>query len=173
MTISSILNEFIERWYSSKNFYLQIGIFKSVSEGDQLATFEPASGGAEVDVNLTIKGADNSCLIIPKVDSIGMVFFVNDTDAYIMSANKVDKYFINSDEIIFNDGNNDGIVKINELTTKLNKLVSEVKTLKTLLDTHTHTLVTVGAGVSGVPVPIVANFTDFNKADYEDTKIKH
>lgn len=64
--------------------------------------------------------------------------------------------------IVINGGSNDGLVKINELTQKLNQLVRQ-------FNAHTHT---VPNGSSSAPTPLIA-FPYFNKTDYEDTKVKH
>jgi hypothetical protein len=57
----------------------------------------------------------------------------------------------------------EGIPKIVELTTKLNNLVTEH-------NTHTHTGVQTGAGVSGFPSTLA---TSFSKSDYENTNVVH
>ena len=73
-----------------------------------------------------------------------------------------------------NDGKNGEIIKINELTNKLNTLVKELESLKTKFNLHTHNGVTTGGGTTGVPVvPINDKFSSFNKNDYSDPKFKH
>ena len=64
--------------------------------------------------------------------------------------------------IVINGGSNDGLVKINELTQKLNQLVQQ-------FNAHTHT---VPNGSSSAPTPPIA-FPYFSKTQYEDTKVKH
>lgn len=77
------------------------------------------------------------------------------------------------DTITFNKGNNQGLVKIQELTDKLNNLVNEVETLRNTFNTHTHSGVTTGPGISGITSQIVNKpITKFNKSDYENSKIK-
>lgn len=61
--------------------------------------------------------------------------------------------------VTFNEGNQ-GLVKIQELTDKLNDLI-------TTFNTHTHTT---SFGPSGSPE---SSASSFNKNDYEDTKVKH
>lgn len=64
--------------------------------------------------------------------------------------------------IVINGGSNDGLVKINELTQKLNQLVQQ-------FNAHTHP---VPNGSSSAPTPPIA-FPYFSKTQYEDTKVKH
>lgn len=75
--------------------------------------------------------------------------------------------------IVINGGSNDGLVKINELTRKLNQLVQQ-------FNAHTHTVTgTAGAPPAG-PLPVTAMADTpqiavpyFDKTQYEDTKVKH
>jgi len=122
---------------------------------------------------LTLTNVKNFCIdekgslqIIPKMGSmVTVVDFGGFRDMEIIKVQEIDK-------IIFNDGNNGGIVNIIDLTSKLNNLVTEIKALKTSLDTHIHAGVTVGAGVTGTSV-ISGSFSNFNKSDFEDTNITH
>ena len=76
--------------------------------------------------------------------------------------------------VIVNGGNNGGVIKIKELTEKLNNLVNEVDALRKLLNTHTHPGVTAG---SSTCLPITnqstSPLTQFNKDDYENLNFKH
>lgn len=74
--------------------------------------------------------------------------------------------------IIFNQGSNAGMIKIKELTEKLNQLVQEVENLKNLFNAHTHPGVQPGGGTTSVtPSQYSQSITKFNKDDYENTKI--
>lgn len=68
-----------------------------------------------------------------------------------------------------------GLVKIEELTAKLNKLKDEVNALKTSYASHNHPYVnvTAPATTSTITVPFEGTFTAFNKNDYENTNVKH
>lgn len=77
------------------------------------------------------------------------------------------------EEIIINEGKNGGLIKIQELTDKVNELVDWCKN-------HTHTNAsfsgTIGStavtGAITVPAPIEAP-KELNKSDFEDENIKH
>ena len=70
----------------------------------------------------------------------------------------------------FNGGGNKGLVKIEELTQKLNQLVQQ-------FNTHTHAVT--GATDSTPPIAVSGTTAittpapSFNKSQYEDTKVKH
>lgn len=78
-------------------------------------------------------------------------------------------------EIIINGGNLGGLLKIDDITAKLNDLVKT-------FNSHTHsgviTAVSGGSGAPAVGTPGSSTVPDqaaasFSKGDYEDTKIKH
>lgn len=76
--------------------------------------------------------------------------------------------------VIVNKGDNDGLVNVVDLTTRLNKLVQEIEQLKAELATHTHSGVLSGPAVTGTPVvPPTTVFTPFQETDYQDTSVIH
>lgn len=75
-------------------------------------------------------------------------------------------------QVIFNQGQNFGMVKIQELTAKINNLVQELETLRNAFNAHTHPGVQSGPGTTSPTVNQVTQpFSQFNKDDYENTKI--
>lgn len=78
------------------------------------------------------------------------------------------------EKVIINGGLNGGMVKIQELTNKLNKTIQELESLRLAFNTHTHGGVTTGPGISAIPVTqYTSPFSSYNKEDYEDTKFTH
>ncbi len=65
-----------------------------------------------------------------------------------------------AETVIFNGGKLGGLIKIKELTDKLNALVNA-------FNTHVHPVA--GSATSNIAQPV----QPFNQADYEDEKIKH
>lgn len=76
--------------------------------------------------------------------------------------------------IYLNNGENDGLININQLTQKINNLVSELEKLRAQFNLHTHSGVTSGPSVSGpTPQQVTSPFSTFNKTDYEDKNCVH
>ena len=76
---------------------------------------------------------------------------------------------VSEDGIVMNNGTLDGLVKINELTDKLNNLVKEVNAFIKTYNTHTH----IGAhGTTSTPSATGTDVSDFKKSDYENEKVK-
>lgn len=91
---------------------------------------------------------------------------------------KDNKVKVNADEIVFNDGGNGGLIKIEKLTEKINALVDS-------FNNHTHpvsstdltTTATVGTGSAGtiqgtVPAP-TTRADSLDQKYYENASIKH
>lgn len=105
---------------------------------------------------------------IPKIGSNVIVVFYSPTVAFVVMVDEVD-------EILINGGENGGLVKIRELTDKVNELVDWCKNHK---HTGVITAVSGGSGAPAVGTTGVSGAADsvpdkLNKDDYEDITIKH
>lgn len=117
----------------------------------------PKDGGAVL-VNVRINASNKDGFkLIPKNNTDVVVTLINNTTGYVSMVSEVDEIHLNG--VTFG-----GIVKIVEQTAKLNQLVAELQAQ----------LVLISAGLAGVGVSYTpATLSQFNKTDYEDTKIKH
>ena len=75
--------------------------------------------------------------------------------------------------IAINNGDNGGVINIQQLTNKLNNLQQELEQLRSLFNSHTHTSASSGSPTSPNLQPDTSPFSKFNKEDYEDTKFIH
>lgn len=119
---------------------------------------------SDVRLNAAINGNANNLLIKPKVESTVLIADLSEgylRDLAVIGWSEVDM-------ITINGGDLGGLVKIQELTNKLNALVQ-------VFNSHTHTVATAGtaAAQSGTAAATTAQATQFSKSDYEDDKIKH
>lgn len=98
---------------------------------------------------------------VPKVGSNVVVMFYSPTIAFVVMVDEVE-------EILINGGENGGLVKIDELTKKINELIDA-------FNQHTHSVATTGsaAAQSGTAAVIANSFTKLDKSSYEDKTIKH
>lgn len=122
----------------------------------------------DVRINSTI--TENEGLVIaPKVNSYVLITDIDGDKWFVSQYSQIDSITLDVDnKMTINGGNNDGIIKINELTQKLNDLVNA-------FNNHIHTITaTVGAtpvvGTISAPTPQAQNF---NKTYYENDKILH
>ena len=125
---------------------------------------------SDVRLRAVVNGEESGILVTPKTDSFVTVADLsgNLTRLVVVGFSEVEKIEVNADDkIIFNGGQNKGLIQIEKLTQKLNDLVNA-------FNDHTHQVSTTGgpkaqSGVAQPPVPT----NPFNKSDYEDTNITH
>lgn len=136
--------------------------------------------GSFVVVGFVADGAAGVVLLTEKIESAEIV--IGDTSAFMNADGfrlKTEKMSadINRENIIFNDGNFNGLVIIQKLTDKLNELKDTVNDLISKYNSHIHTTTaTVGTGSVGVisPTSNTAQLAKpFNRSDYENNKITH
>lgn len=117
------------------------------------------------------EGASGKLVITPKQGSMVTVADLSGGDLRHLAVvhwGEVEKITLTADSIELNGGNLGGMVKIEELTQKLNALVNA-------FNNHTHQVATTGtaAAQSGTAAPVMSPAQTFNASDYEDDKIKH
>jgi len=123
----------------------------------KLCNCKPIDGGAVL-TNVRLMANNNTGLFItPKDGSVVIVTMLNKYTGYVSMFSEVDEIQLNGDI-------NGGLIKITELTTKLNLLVSELQAQ----------LVLIAAGiVAGGGTYTPATLSTFNKTLYENTTVKH
>lgn len=142
-----------------------------------------------------VQGVGTGILLVPTVGSnVSLAIPEGDLElGYILSCSKVDSVLmeveksslkLNKDGLELNGGSNGGLVNINDLVTKLNKVEGEISSLKTRLTTfetlfnaHTHVAISLAAPTA-IPVPVAAigdaaPIVNTQVADLEDTKVLH
>jgi len=86
----------------------------------------PLNDDADIPNVRLMANANNGFLLIPEVDSIVIVSFLDSSSAFVSMVSKVS-------EVNLNGKNFDGLVKVQELTDKLNNLEGLVNDLLTAL----------------------------------------
>jgi hypothetical protein len=109
---------------------------------------------------LLVAGENNASI---QVDTEGLLLEIAQT-----------KVLISDGEIKLNDGAMGGLVKVIQLTQKLNNLENKVNQLITAYNSHVHTGVTTGPGSSATtPTQVTGSLTPTQRADIENEKIVH
>lgn len=117
----------------------------------------------DVRLRAVMNGEDSKILVTPKIGSHVLVVDLsgNLSQLAVVGYSEVEKIEIDAnDKIIFNGGNNNGLIQIDKLTQKLNELVNT-------FNGHTHP---VPNGASSTPTTEAATF---DKNFYEDINITH
>ena len=119
---------------------------------------------SDVRLSAVVDGNKKNLVIKPKIGSLVLIADLSNgqmRDLVIIGWSEVDS-------ITVNGGDLGGLIKIQELTDKLNSLVTK-------FNAHTHQVSTTGtaAAQTGMAVTTAGTATQFSKSDYEDENIKH
>ena len=139
-------------------------------------TIDIRDGGLEiynVRLNAIAGEGETGLTIVPKVGSAVIYIPIDQslTTCYCMAFSEIDH--IVAKEIKLNEGEYGGLIKINDLTEKLNSLVETVNQLKDDFNAHTHICASPGGPSKTPDLPSTASAERFSVSDYEDTQIIH
>jgi aromatic ring-opening dioxygenase LigB subunit len=159
--------------YNADTLYLVTGRVVSVDEEAGTCSVEAVTGKATtniegVELQTTVS---DGILVIPKKDSEVKVLFSTYTTPFIVQYGEVEKVIISPDLVQFNDGALGGMVKVKELTKKLNALENKVNSIVSTFNSHTHTSGSSGAPTTPTSSPISGTLTPTQVADIENPLI--
>ena len=112
----------------------------SYNENDSTITCMPITSNflSNITVNLSV-AEGNNIELIPSIGSVVLIGYTDNGTIELLSVADADKINISSNlDISFNGGEFGGLVKINELLTKINNLENIVNSLISLYNIHVH-----------------------------------
>lgn len=159
----------------------------AVNVRDTLCDVERVGAPTIYDVRLNAIDDDlqSYVTVVPKEKSNILVAVIEKlkTEAVVVRCSEVQKVLIkigantvvmNDDGFVFNDGDNEGVVKINELIKKLNAVEKDINNLKQAILTWVPTPNDGGAALKArVASWAASKIIETKKTDLEDSKIKH
>ena len=176
MEIQEILETFIVKVINKEKFYSLYGTVKSVNETARTCVVEPIGDEADYD-DVRLQATSSSTVgvvLIPTVGSVVAVTFVNDTAGFVSLYTAIDKLLIDTASTVFNGGDNDGLVKINDLVSQMNKTEKDINDLKTALSGWVSVPNDGGAALKTALTSFFGTTLKLTvKKDMEDTKITH
>lgn len=137
----------------------------SVDSTAKTCDCKPVNSTADILGVRLMAQSSNGFLITPNTNSIVVVTMINKFTGYVAMFSEIR-------EIQLNGKNYDGLVKINDVVTKLNNLENKVNAILTWSATHTHAGVTAGFGVTGVASTAGSPLTTTVKSDLENITVK-
>lgn len=163
---------------------MQEATVQSVDIASRTCICSAITGNASIEITARLMAeVDDGFLLVPTVGSTVIVSYSKAVAPYISLFSQVDKVVlisgdygleINADGVKINDGSDGGLVKVKELTDRLNKLEDALGDLISKFNTHTHAGVTTGSGVSGTTAtPSTKTVTQTDRADLENTTVTH
>jgi len=145
-----------------------LGVVKSVDKDECTCVIEDDGTDIPCIRLRPITGINNGIVKFPKVGAYLLAVKIETSEEWMMmEATQYQSMLINCDNIVLNDGEN-GLVKIVEMVSWMQKVYNDLQALKTQLNTWP----VVG---NGSPLALVFTVTTPQpvKSDFEDTKIKH
>jgi len=131
----------------------------------------------DVRLRAVVNGENSKILVTPKTESYVLVADLSGdlSQLAVIGFSEVEKIEIDAnDKIIFNGGNNDGLVKIKELTNKLNNIEKDINNMKTAIAGWTPVSQDGGAALkTSLSDWFSSSLQITQKEDIEDTNITH
>ncbi len=128
---------------------------------------------SDVRLRAVVNGEQSKVLLTPVVGSYVTVIDLSSgglDDLQVLAFSEVEKVEVDCEAVVFNQGENGGLIAIEKLTEKLNGLVDSVNGFIGHFNAHTHSS---PAGVTGTPLAAGDVVSGFVKTDYENEKVKH
>ena len=151
---------------SDKVYFIDATV-KSVDEQARTCIVIALSGRAGNEFTTRLMAAvDDGVLIIPAVDSTVVVSMSDFNSPAIVQYSEVEK-------IVFRGGDLGGLVKVIDLTSKLNNLENKLNSLVVKYNTHTHNVTAVGSPTGPGLQPETGTLTPTQRVDIENDKITH
>lgn len=187
MSTSREIKEGIQRL--SKTFgkdypVIIVGSVTSVDKNARTCDIDIISGlDAEILQGVKLSANPNDGILqVPSIGSNVNVLFSNKNVPFVILFSDIDEYIltieqteltIKSGSISFGDGSFNGLVKVAELTTKLNNLENLVNQFVSVFNAHTHIASSFGSPTTPPPTPITTVLTPTIQTDIENQNIKH
>jgi hypothetical protein len=133
MNLAEAIKEAAQR---GEQMYLKVCTVDSVDCQERTITCTPIDGGAQLEgVQLqALTSNSEGLLIVPQVGSVVIIGYLDKNNAGVLQYGVIDKILLNvSDSIIINGGENKGLVKVKELTNKINALEQRCNDIVTAL----------------------------------------
>ena len=182
MNISEAVKKLANTQPPSDNVLLCIA--KNIREQDFICDAEPIDGSADIqDVKFCIDEHTNfvlvpkentTILVVMDTDVSGFVVMTSEIQKIILSVNDGAKIEIKEETITFNSGDFGGLVKIQPLIDKINRLENQLNSLYSLLKTHVHPVSAVGSPTGNSPnLAGLTNIDLTQKNELENLNITH
>ena len=159
--------------YNADTIFLVTAQVVSVDAAAGRCSVEAISGRSSTSIdNVEFQAVvSDGLLLIPRVGSEVKVLMSTYTEPFIVQYSEVEKAFISADLIQFNDGALKGLVKVIELTQKLNDIENKVNSIISTFNSHLHTSGGAGAPTSPTTSPISGTLTPTQQSDIENPVI--
>lgn len=168
--------EMIREIAGSRQIYSLVGKVTKVDASAYTCEVEPIGGEALLK-DVRIKADLNTgtgLAIIPRKGTNAVVGFLDKDAAFLILVTDIERIELQSDNIVINSGTNAGLVKVKELTAKLNALEKDINNLKQAFTSWVTAPNDGGAALKAAATTWAGQMLDETKQkEIENDKIKH
>lgn len=176
LDIREQLEEIIANQIDRENFYSIEGKAVNVDEQARTCDFEPIEANAPragIKLQSVIDG-NTGFVLIPKEGSFIVVSFFDKRTGFVSLTSEIEKILIDTDLVQYNGGSNGGLININDLVSQLNKIETDINTLKSIFATW----VPIGGDGGAALKTLLSSFSTNSLTptlpdDMEDNKVTH
>lgn len=158
-------------------FTTYLATVTDVSEQEAVCSVKRVFDDMEItDVKLNATITNNEGIVIrPEKDSYVLVTSIDGMNWFVSQWSKIEKISIDcTDKIVINGGDNNGLVKIDKLTEKLNAIEQDINMLKGIFSGWVPVSQDGGAALKAAAATWASGQLQMTQiSDYEDTKITH
>lgn len=176
-SLREVLTQFIQATTDESTLYSSIAVVKSVNTKEGTISVEVVDGTIIEDVRIQQTPNGEGILIVPKVDSAIIISYTDTTTAFVSMFSEIESW-------TWDSGGNDGLIKINMLTSELNSrlqvlnnAIADINNLKTLISAWIPAAGDGGAALKTAlttwTTSTITRAENLDKTDYENEKIKH
>lgn len=163
--IGTILRDIFSVFMMGEEYYNSLGVVESINQEEATCVVQIADGARLENVRLQQIQTDSGLMIMPTIGMPVLVGWTDKTTASIVLYSQIDN-------IVFQGGTFGGLIKITELTAKINELIATINAMFAAFKSHNHT------HPQGPTTGFVSSITqkdavDFNKDDYENLNFTH
>jgi hypothetical protein len=118
-------------------------------------------------------GAGAGVFMSPTIGSYVVVTMLNEATGFVSIMSEVDEILIDCDSVVFNGGNNGGLINISDLTTEIQKLNANFNALANAFNTWVPVPTDGGAALKAIITPVVSSFQSADLSNVTDDNITH
>lgn len=120
-------------------------------------------------------GEDAGIVVIPAIDSHAVLAKIEGAADYtLIKSSRIDKVIINCEDVLINNGENEGLVKVTTLTDKINTLENSVNVLKNIITAWVPVASDGGAALkTALTSWATETISTTTKTELQNNKVKH
>lgn len=167
MNLTETIKDVIRQLSKENSTYSVVCNVSDIDLNNKICNCTPINGDAIL-MNVRLVANNNKgFMLIPKDGSIVVVTLINNTTGYVSMCSEVDEVWLNGD-------NYGGIIRIQEITNKLNNLENAFNQHLNLYNMHTHAGVTSGTSTTTpVVIPDTQTLTPTTESEIVNETVKH